>query len=66
MEWKNFKRELDRAILQTWTMRIAVIAMSLVIIVQMFMIFRLTSNSKTIILPPKVKKSFLRERFSRF
>ena len=58
MEWKNFKRELDRAILQTWTMRIAVIAMSLVIIVQMFMIFHLTSNSKTIILPPKVKKAF--------
>ncbi|MHB1696622.1 MAG: TraE/TraK family type IV conjugative transfer system protein [bacterium] len=58
MDWKNFKRQLDRAVLQTWTLRIAVIAMSVVIIVQMFMIARLALNSKTIILPPRVGKAF--------
>jgi len=58
MDWKNFKRQLDLAILQTWTMRIAVIAMAIVIIVQMFMIMRITSNQKIIVLPPKVRKAF--------
>jgi len=58
MDWKNFKRQLDLAILQTWTMRIAVIAMAIVIIVQMFMIMHISSNQKIIVLPPKVRKAF--------
>jgi type IV conjugative transfer system protein TraE len=58
MQWKNFKRDLDKAVLQTWTMRIVVIAMAITIIVQTAIISNLALSSKTIILPPVVKKSF--------
>ena len=58
MDWRNFKKEFDGAILQAWTLRIVVIAMAIVIVVQTFMILHLTGNSRTIILPPKVNKAF--------
>lgn len=58
MNSKYFKTKLDRTILENWTLRISIIALSLcVVILAVFLSINMTKQ-RTIILPPRVTKQF--------
>ena len=53
-----FQTKLDKTILNSWTLRIVVIAQSIVIIALLVFNFIEQSQQKTIMLPPKITKDF--------
>ena len=58
MDFKYYTRKFNDSKFQKWTMRIALIALAIVVIYQSVEIHSLSSNSKTIILPPRTPKAF--------
>ncbi|MCL4427497.1 MAG: type IV conjugative transfer system protein TraE [Deltaproteobacteria bacterium] len=58
MIFDKFKAKWDRTIMEVWTLRIVVLALSFVVIILTFSLLIKESKQRTVILPPVVSKPF--------
>lgn len=58
MNLTNFKTRMDKTIFESYTLRFIVAALAIVVIAQMIFIGIIIGKQKTIVLPPRVSRSF--------
>ena len=58
MNFKGFKAKWDRTVIEVWTLRIVILALVFANIVLTVSLIIKSSNQRTVILPPVVKKPF--------
>ena len=58
MNLTNFKTKMDKTIFESYTLRFVVSALAIVVIAQMIFIGIIIGKQKTIVLPPRVSRSF--------
>ena len=58
MNLSNFKTKMDKTVMESYTLRFIVVVLALVIIAQIVFIGIIIGKQKTIVLPPRVSRSF--------